>query len=64
MVNQQNLLKSIPPLSLPAGRASGTAETLPMGFWVTGSGSAEIIYRMSLPVQEKTPPEGFRSDVA
>ena len=49
-----------PPLSVPAGRLTGRAETLPVGFWVTGRPSGEVLPRLSLPVERKTPPEGFR----
>ena len=35
------------PLSVPAGRLNGRAETLPVGFWVTGGPSHEILTRLS-----------------
>ena len=52
-----------PPLSVPAGRLTGRAETLPVGFWVSGRPSGEISPRLSLPVENMTPPEGFRWDI-
>ena len=35
------------PLSVPAGRLNGRAETLPVGFWVTRRPSHEILTRLS-----------------
>ena len=52
-----------PPLSVPARRLTGRAETLPVGFWVTGRPSGEVLPRLSLPVERKTPPEGFRWEI-
>ena len=48
---------------VPAGRLTGGAESLPVGFWVTGRPSGEVLSRLSLPVERKTPPEGFRWEI-
>ena len=42
-------------LNVPAGRRTGRVETLPMGFWVVGRHSGEILPRLSFNVERKTP---------
>jgi len=56
----QRATENTSPLVFRPEGLTGRAEMFPVGFWVSGRHSGEILPTLSPPVKKKTPPEGFR----